>query len=161
MICNKCGAEIYENSVICENCGASMEQAKTPVENVGLGVVGALIGGLIGAAAIILLSQLGVYAAIGGFALAFCSLKGYELLAKGMSIKGIVIAVIIMAVTPFVADALDWGIVIYNDFVSSGYELTYIDALTMLPLLLEEGAIEMSDYIKNLLMLYGFTALGK
>ena len=125
-----------------------------------LGLIMGVLGGLIGAAVILLLGRLNTVAAIGGFVLAFCALKGYELLGKGLSVKGIVVSVIIMLIIPFVADTLDWGIVIYNDFAGAGYDLTYFDALLLLPPLLEEGAIEMGVYVKNLLMLYGFTALG-
>ena len=157
MNCNKCGAEVYGNAEFCENCGASLEQPKVPGENMSLGIVGALVGGAIGVAVILLLSRLGVYAAIGGFALAFCTLKGYELLAKGMSVKGIIVCVAVIAVMPFVADTLDWGFVIMNSF---DYDMSYIDAVTLLFPLLEEGAIEMGTYLEPLLTLYGFTALG-
>jgi len=167
MICNKCGAEVHSSAAFCENCGTAVEQPAmefdtpaAPRDNVILGTVGALMGGLIGAAVILLLGRLNTVAAIGGFVLAFCALKGYELLGKGLSVKGIVISVIIMLIIPFVADTLDWGILIYTDFIDAGYEISYLEAVQLLPVCLEEGVIEMGDYVKSLLMLYGFTALG-
>ena len=48
-------------------------QAETP-ENIGRGILGALIGGLIGAAAIVLIGQLGYVAAISGMAVSYTHL---------------------------------------------------------------------------------------
>ena len=75
MRCSKCGAEIRGVAVLCETCGTGpeqpVEQPRALGENVARGIVGALAGGAIGAAVIIGLSQLGIYAAIGGFVLAW------------------------------------------------------------------------------------------
>ena len=170
MNCKKCGAEVAGNAAFCENCGTpidvqapvmgSPEIPTAPQENVLLGTVGALVGAVIGGGLMILLSQIGVFASIAGVVLAFCSLKGYELLGKHLSLKGVIIAVVLMVVTPFVADTLDWGILLSNEFASLGYEVSVIDAALMVPDMLAEGAIEMEVYIQNLLMLYVFTALG-
>ena len=56
-------------------------EVKAP-ENMVLGILGAIVGALIGGASIIGLSQLGYIASISGLILAFCTLKGYELLSK-------------------------------------------------------------------------------
>ena len=45
-------------------------------ENLALGILGAVIGSLIGGAAIVLIGQLGMISAISGVVLAFCALKG-------------------------------------------------------------------------------------
>ena len=58
------------------------------------GVVGALIGSLLGAASIILLSQLGYVAAISGVIMAVCALKGYELLGGKLTKKGVIISAV-------------------------------------------------------------------
>ena len=127
-------------------------------ENVLAGIVGALLGSLIGGASIILLSQLGYIASISGLILAVCTLKGYELLGGALSKKGIVICLVIVLVVPYLADRIDWAIVLMQEFPEYGFR--FGEAFALIPELLREGAIEMGDYMKNLLMLYGFAALG-
>ena len=174
MNCPHCGAELIENAAFCGSCGASMvseqhiqEQPmpaqEAPVvpekpENMLTGIVGALLGAAIGAGAIILLGQLGYIASISGFVLAVCTLKGYELLGGKLSTKGTIISLILMLITPYIADRLDWAIVIVKEFSSEG--VTFGQAFAAVPALIEEGAITKSDYTTNLLMLYGFTILG-
>ena len=165
MNCQKCNATIADNATFCEFCGAAVkapaEATVNPVEpvkpdNLVTGIVGALIGAALGAAAIILLSQLGFVASISGLILAVCTMKGYELLGGRLSTRGIIISILLILVTPYIADRIDWAIVIVRDVP----EVTFAEAFTAVPVLLEEGAIEMGDYVKNLLMIYGFAALG-
>ena len=139
-----------------ETLSASVEVKEE--ENVVLGILGALVGAVLGGASIILLSQLGYVASISGVILAFCTLKGYELLAKSLSKKGIVICVILMLVTPFVADLLDWGIAVYSQLGEYGFSFT--DCLLMLPKFFADGTITMDEYLKNLGMIYLFVAIG-
>lgn len=165
MNCPKCGNSIPEHADYCENCGqiiaAQPVQPEVPQkkpENVLTGTVGALIGAAIGGVSIILLSQLGIVSAISGLILAVCTLKGYELLGGQMSLKGVLICVVLMLVTPYVADRIDWAIVLLSEFPDAG--LSFGEAFAMIPMLIEEEAIELSSYLINLLMLYGFCALG-
>ena len=139
-----------------ETVSASVEVKEE--ENVVLGILGALVGAVLGGASIILLSQLGYVASISGFILALCTLKGYELLAKGLSKKGIVICVILMLVTPFVADLLDWGVVVYSQLGEYGY--SFVDCLLILPEFFADGTITMSEYLINLGMIYLFVVMG-
>lgn len=136
-------------------------------ENVVTGTVGALLGALIGAAAIILVSQLGYVAGICGVILAVCTLKGYELLGGKLSTKGIIIGIVIMLVTPYIADRMDWAIMLLKE--TSGSGATFAEAFAKVPGLITEDGIELgdywfsvepSDYYINLAMLYGFTLLG-
>lgn len=162
MNCTKCGNPISENAAFCEFCGQSIKQAaavasKKP-ENVVTGIVGALIGAMIGGGCIILLSQLGYVAALSGLILAVCTLKGYELLGGQLSKKGIVVSIVLMLITPYIADRLDWAIVIMNAWSDVG--ITFGEAFAVVPALIDDGSIAMSDYITNLLMIYGFALLG-
>lgn len=129
-----------------------------PSENVVLGIVGALIGAVLGGASIILLSQIGYIASISGLILAFCTLKGYQLLGKGMSTTGVVICLILMIVTPFAADWLDWGILLLKELEPYGF--TYLECLEILPGMLADTPELMGEYLKNLGMLYLFVVLG-
>ena len=132
-------------------------EVKAP-ENVLLGIVGAFVGALIGGASIVLLSQIGYVASISGLILAVCTQKGYELLAKGLSGKGIAISVILMLVTPFLADWIDWALLIMQEW--SAYGVTFSEAFWVMPELLKDGSIEMSQYLGNLGMIYLFVLLG-
>ena len=134
------------------------KQSSEMVERVLLGTVGALIGAAIGGASIILLSQLGYIASVSGLILAFCTLKGYKLLAKTISIKGVVICTALMLATPFAADLLDWGIMAYRELGNYGY--TFTDCLMLLPEFFKDGTIPMGEYLKNLGMIYLFVVMG-
>lgn len=156
MNCSKCGNPIPDGMDVCENCGARVVVSKK--ENVVTGTVGAILGAVLGAGCIILLSQLGYIASVSGLVLAVCTLKGYELLGGSLSKKGIVICVLLMLVTPYLADRLDWAIVIMQEWAE--YGVTFAEAFAVVPELLADGSIVMSEYVKNLLMIYGFALLG-
>ena len=144
----------FENEVLEQAAPAEM---KAP-ENVFLGLIGALVGALLGGASIILLSQLGYIASISGVILAFCTLKGYQLLGKQLSKKGIVLCVILMLITPFAADWIDWSIYLMKDYPE--YGLTLPDACIAMVGLMAEGYVDLAEYFKNLGMIYLFVALG-
>ncbi|MBQ9148674.1 MAG: hypothetical protein IJX69_03810 [Oscillospiraceae bacterium] len=127
-------------------------------ENVITGTVGAFIGAALGAACIILLSQIGYVASISGLVLAVCTLKGYELLGGHLSVKGIIICVALMLITPYMADRIDWAIVIMNTWAEEN--VTFGQAFAVVPALIADGAIVLSEYLTNLAMIYGFALLG-
>ena len=136
---------------------AAPVEVKAP-ENVFLGLIGALIGAILGGASIILLSQLGYIASISGVILAFCTLMGYRLLGKQLSTKGIVICVILMLITPFAADWIDWAIYLMKDYPE--YGLNLVQSCVLFGELMAEGYVDMFEYVKNLGMIYLFVALG-
>lgn len=144
----------YGNPAIEENSPLEVK----PAENMLLGIVGALVGALIGGGSIILLSQIGYIASVSGLILAVCTLKGYELLAKGLSVKGIVICVILMLLTPFAADWIDWSILVMQSFPE--YGLTLGDAIRIFPELLADDPELVGEYLKNLGMIYLFVIMG-
>ena len=121
-----------------------------------MGVIGAIGGGLIGAASIILLSQMGVISAIAGFVLAFCTLKGFELLGGKLSTKGIIISLVFILIMPAIAYFLYETLVCMQDMPGA----TLGQALEYVIYLVQNYAEVQSIVIKNLLTLYGFTALG-
>lgn len=144
----------FENEVM---DSAAPVEVQAP-ENVLLGLIGALVGALLGGASIILLSQLGYIASISGVILAFCTLKGYQLLGKGLSKKGIVLCIILMLITPFAADWIDWSIYLMKDMPE--YGLNLVDSCFLFGELMAEGYVDMFEYVKNLGMIYLFVALG-
>lgn len=125
-------------------------------ENILTGIVGALIGAAIGGASIILLSQLGYVAGLSGLLLAVCTLKGYELLGGKLGTTGIIVSIVLMLVTPYIADRMDWAIVVMNQW--GGY--TFGEAFALIPDLLKYEYIEMGDYLASLGMVYLFVVIG-
>ena len=173
MDCKKCGQPIAHGTTVCEHCGQNINepivaevqpeavQPVSPVqkkENVLTGTVGALIGAVIGAAAIILISQLGYVASISGLILAVCVIKGYELLGGKLGIAGMLICLVLVLVTPYVADRMDWAIVVMNAYKDEG--VTLGQAFAAVPALVDEGSIDSAIYTGNLVKLYLFAALG-
>lgn len=182
MNCPKCGVTVAGNAAFCEYCGHSLQPQETetiqqtcsdpaqqpPVEtqqpaapvakpeNLVTGIVGAILGALIGGLCILLLSQLGYVAAVSGLVLAVCTLKGYELLGNKLSTKGIIICIVLMLVTPYIADRIDWAIMLVNELGSS--EISFAEAFAAIPDLVELGYAE--GYWVNLAMLYVFVVLG-
>ncbi len=142
----------YENELLMEQ-GASAE-IPAP-ENVVLGLIGAILGAVLGGASIVLFSQMGYVASLSGLILAFCTLKGYELLGKRLSKVGVVLCVILMVVTPFLADWIDWAI-----YLMSEYSLPFGDSFVVFGEMLFGGFLVMEEYFKNLGMIYLFVALG-
>ncbi len=157
MNCTKCGNPVPEGAVCCDNCGFAFKSAEKSENLIG-GIVGAFLGALIGGASIILIGMLGYIASFSGLILAVCTLKGYELLGGKLSGKGIVISILFMLATPYLADRIEWAIVIMQEFAD--YGVTFAEGFAAVPELLKDGSIEMGDYIKNLLMIYGFCVLG-
>ena len=63
-------------------------------ENVPMGILGALLFSLAGAVLYFIIYQLDFIAGIAGFVSVICAIKGYKLLGKRESVKGVVISVI-------------------------------------------------------------------
>ena len=140
-----------------ENYPNSPEIIEKP-ENIFTGAIGAALGALIGAACIILLGQLNFIASLSGFVLAFCSLKGYELLGGKRSTIGIIICIVLMAITPYFAERASLTIAIIREAGVSFSEY-FAEIYKDLPELIELSG-ESSAYYTDLALLYVFTAMG-
>lgn len=148
-LCAACGEKLESET------DREIEKEMTASENTLAGVVGALLGSVLGGAVIILLSRLGYVSALSGIVMAVCALKGYELLGKKMSVKGIVISCILMVAMTYVADRLDWAIIIAQEL-----DTDVFTGFRAVPLLLQEEVIESSVYFASLFQVYAFTLLG-
>ena len=150
---------------VCEHCGVETGAAAIGVElekpeNVVAGIVGAFLGAVIGAVMILVLSRMGRVAAISGVVLAVCTLSGYRLLGGKLTKKGIAIAVVLMAVVPYVADRIDWALLLMEQAQAEGLNWTFSECFQILPQLLEEEILDKNVYLTNLLMQYVYTAIG-
>lgn len=150
---------------LCQNCVVRMSgnmatvprQEQNRKENVVTGTAGALLGSLFGLLCIVLLRRVDFVSVVSGVIMAVGVLLGYERLGKKLTKKGIVIGVVIMLVMTYVGDRLDWTIRLYNAVKP---EATFFECYRMVPILLQEGIIKMSNYIYNLVLLYMFLLVG-
>ena len=147
----------------CGTCAANSEhietqkilEAESVEERTGSGVIGALLGSLVGVAAIVLIGQAGYVAALGGVVMAIATFFGYEKLGKKLTTKGIVICTLIMIAMVFIASMIDYTIAICSSVGDVGFFEVF---LSLFPLLIYADALK--DFLFNLVLLYGFTALG-
>ena len=123
-------------------------------ENVFLGFIGAVLGSLIGVAAIVLVGQLGYVSALSGMAMGACVVKGYELLARRFSTKGAIISILVSLVMTYFANQLDWAV-----SFARYYEVSIFDALPYIHDFVAEGYIDSHTYYLNLAMILIFNVV--
>ena len=123
-------------------------------ENMATGILGALLGGIVGGAVIVLIGQLRLISALSGVILAFCTLKGYELLGGKLTKQGVLVCIVVMLIMPYLADRVSWALVITEEF-----QWQFGDAFRYVHDVVEEYQLQ-TDYWKDLLFVYAFAALG-
>lgn len=122
-------------------------------DNVFLGILGAVFGALIGSVLWAVLGQVGFIAGIAGYAIVYCSIKGYKLLGRHVSKKGILICVIFSMLMILAAEYVSTGIAIYQAF-REDYYITIVDALKSVPEFLKESDMR-NELLKTLAVGYG------
>ncbi len=123
-------------------------------ENVLLGIVGAFLGSLIGVAAIVIIGQLGYVSIFSGIVMGICVIKGYELLARRLSMKGVILSGIIILIMPYIANQLDWAFT-----AATVYQVSVFDTFPYINDLLAEGIIDSTVYATNLVLVYLTTVI--
>ena len=157
MKCTTCGYEIEENAEVCENCGRAQRKVAKPVSEKALaGFLGALLGMVLGCAAFLVLSSMGVYAPVGGLVLAFCVLLGYRLFGRKIGAFGGVLSALILLIVPAVIDWIDWALL----WMRQAPEYDLLAAIKHVPNLLMDSSISINDYLINLGCVYGFVLIG-
>lgn len=149
---------------LCPDCAARMQQDRDAAllqtqqkpNNTLVGIIGALLGSLIGAVSIVLLSRLGYVSALSGLLMAVCTLKGYELLGGKRTRASVWICIAVMVIMTVLADAVDWAIAISSQVD----EIDFFTVLINIPYFLSEGILETGAYLGNLALLFLFMALG-
>lgn len=124
-------------------------------ENFAAGLVGAFLGSLVGLLSIVIIGQLGYVAAISGFIMAICTLKGYEKLAGKLSKKGVIAGVIIMILMVYIGNRLDWAVE-----VAKAFDVDIFTAFKSIDYLMEYGAIEPARFYGNMVLIYLFVFVG-
>lgn len=119
-------------------------------ENIGRGILGAVIGGVIGAAVIVLIGQLGYVAALSGMVLGYCTIGGYRRGAGKLSAVGIAVSVVVMLLAVYLGNRVDIAISAVQEL-----DLTFGQAFAWMHELVDADA-----YRSNLITLYLFSAIG-
>lgn len=125
-------------------------------ENVLLGAAGALLGALIGGAVALFIARLGYVAMVAGIVLGICTIKGYEILGRKVSRKGIVISSIWMVITVFLVNQIDLAMEVVSKL---GVEFAFAFAFRVVNELIFSGDFP-DNYFYNLAMLAVFTLVG-
>lgn len=126
-----------------------------PKENVFLGIIGAVLGSLIGVACIVLLEKLGYVASLSGVVMGVCTIKGYRILGKGFSLKGLITCAVVMIAMVYVSNWISFAFV-----AAEVLGMDFGSAFASVPSFLSQGVIDNFIFYKELGMLYLFTALG-
>lgn len=119
------------------------------------GLVGAFLGSVLGVIVSVIIGQLGYVAVISGIVMGVATLKGYELLGKRLSMKGIITSSLIMIAMTYFAFHVDLAFTI-----ARVVEVDIFSAFEAIPYLLETGDLSMTDYLIELGKIYLFTLLG-
>ena len=117
-ICDTCAKEI-EASLI-----SNQQEMKMKKGNIVPGIIGALLGALIGAVLWVLIYKLGYIAGIAGAITAICAFKGYEMFAKHLDKKGVIISLVISVLMIFLANRIAWAWEAYEALKDYGYTFT-------------------------------------
>lgn len=94
----------------------TVEAYEAREENFLLGIIGAVIGAIIGGAVALLVARLGYVSVLAGAALGFCTIKGYEILGKKLSKKGVVVSAILMILTVLLVNQLDYILFLMDEY---------------------------------------------
>lgn len=144
------------------NDGAEMNELNSDVveksSNILLGIVGAVIGSIIGVALWVAIYYFGYIAAIAGFVMIACAMKGYEILGGALDKKGIIVASIISFIMVFVANHLSWTLDAYVELKK--YEkVSFRDVFNSMPDMIKAFGLQ-ADYLKDLGVGYLLTLIG-
>ena len=124
--------------------------------NMVTGLVGAFLGALLGGVLWVLIYQFGYIAGIAGLVSAVCALKGYEKFGGKVSVPGVVVCLVIVAVVIYFAHNIGFAYEIYKAFRNE-VPITFFDAYRAIPDFLKEPQIS-SMYWKDLIVGYLLTA---
>jgi len=129
------------------NLQIEVDSYQNQKENVLLGAVGALLGALIGGAVALFIARLGYVAMVAGIVLGICTIKGYEILGRKVSRKG-------MVITVFLVNQIDLAMEVVAKL---GVEFAF--AFRVVNQLIFSGDFP-DNYFYNLAMLAVFTLVG-
>lgn len=147
--------DMMENDRKVNDRETNIGTGNTGERNIGKGSLGASFGTLIGIAAIILMKQLGYPELIAGLIMGFCTFGGYYLLAKEIGKHGTLLCCYFMFTQVYVGLWISYGIEIHRL-----YHIRGIECVGAVIEFVVNGKIPLSSCIIDLVMVYGFAAVG-
>lgn len=161
-ICEKEGALRDYNfdgkvSTLCEDCAIRVSKSyltgakkiKPEESNMGLGIIGAFLGAMIGGAVWIAIFQTGIMVSILGALMSWLALVGYEKMGKSLDEKGISAVLIVSLIVVFLSNCLGWSIYIQNEYRDIGVHLSLMEiALELFEIISDAGM--MKSFAKGL-----------
>ena len=126
-------------------------------DNKVLGTIGAIIGACLGIIVWCLIGKLGYIAWIGGLAISGLSFGGYYLLGKDFSKAGIIIVVVLIIVSVYVATRLNWAMELQDsmkDYMDMSLTDCFAEVMDMIELADAKG-----KFYRDLFLGYGITAI--
>ncbi len=142
--------------LLCESCfkqeinGADGQGMRK--ENIFLGLIGAVLGALLGTVLWVVIGMVGFIAGIAGYAIVFCAMKGYEILGRKISRKGIIICILLSCLMIVGAEYVSLGLTIYKE-LGDMYFLSMGDSFALIPAFLEESEVA-AGVMKDLIFGY-------
>lgn len=122
-------------------------------ENYVLGIIGALLGSVVGAAAILLVARMGYVSAISSAVMGFAVVFGYKKLGKKCSLFGGILCIVISVVMTYLAFRIDSTWDLFNAFRDAGWdEMTFKECFKDTKEWYEE-LDAMSDYYRNMILM--------
>lgn len=159
-VCSVCGQQtatdfyVVRGTVqsLCPNCfnrvqGGMLQQAQIENEtsvNYPLGILGAVLGGLVGAVLWIIFSMMGFVVVVAGLAAGIASVMLFEKLGKKLTLPGLIISLVISLVMLLAGMYVALGIDIYNElgpYLSElyGYNLSFFESFSFIPYMFEDS----------------------
>lgn len=148
--CNSCIGKVDQNL---QKNKIKKQNAKP---NMIKGIIGAIIGAIIGMLIWIIIYKIGFIASIGGFAIAYGTLLGFEKMGKNLNKKSVIICIVIMILTVWLSNRVAWTLDAYTTLKN---ELTFMDCFINLGELLEYNGYT-GNYIGELIVGYILTLVG-
>lgn len=135
----------------------NMNQASTAYkgikENYILGIIGALLGSVVGAAVILLVARMGYISAISSAIMGFAVVFGYKKLGKKFSVFGGILCIVISIAMTYLAFRIDSTWDLFNAFQDAGWDdMTFMECFKNAKEWYEE-LDAMSDYTRNMILM--------
>lgn len=157
--------DIMVGGAVCqmhEACASSVERDVAAVReevqsqgNMATGIIGAVLGGIIGAIPWALARSGGWFISLLGLFIGFASKKGYELL-KGKECKAKAVVIILVSILAVILAEVAG----YAFLFMSEYDITLLESLELFFLVLEADSAALGEVLGNLAMGLLFAGLG-
>ncbi len=153
-VCSQCGQNVYTDiysvsgnpTALCPNCFSSIQNSilmsaqseNQTITNIPLGILGAALGGLIGAVIWILFSMLGKIVFLAGFAAGALGIFGFQKLGKKLTKSGLFISIAISFVMLLAGMYFAIAIDIYNAYKDY---ISFSDSFSLIPYVFQDSEI--------------------